>query len=282
MSNKMSTLKEILVKSRRDEAEIHFGNRARSQYLGDDTLLCRILGEKKLFAIASDIGLSPHLAFDGYWEFWLTLHFARKINQGDTVIDIGANLGYYSVLAADLVGAAGKVVAIEPNPTVCSYLKKTIQLNGYGERVDVKNYAISSHDDKASVPFFVPTGEPKNGRFILDDESSEYLADFGNVFDVTAGSLVECKFDRIDLIKIDVEGAELQVLKRLQPLIQKFLPQVVCEVNFARGYRYEDVQEALGLETELLFLDYDGEVKPLSKSMAARDRCGDDWLICHG
>jgi hypothetical protein len=56
----------------------------------------------------------------------------------------------------------------------------------------------------------------------------------------------------------------------------------VCEVNFARGYRYEDVQEALGLETELLFLDYDGEVKPLSKSMAARDRCGDDWLICHG
>ena len=101
----MSQLRPILLKQNRPDAEQHFTARTRSQYLGNGTLLCQVLGGLKLFVIGDDVGFSPHMIFEGYWEFWLTRHFAEVIRPGDTVLDIGANLGYYTLLAADLVGA---------------------------------------------------------------------------------------------------------------------------------------------------------------------------------
>lgn len=249
--------------------------------MGNDTILCKILGEKKFFAIASDLGLSPHLIFDGFWEYWLTLHFARMVKPGDTVIDIGANLGYYAILAADLAGPTGTIVAVEPNPQVFSYLLKSIAVNGYGGYVKPVNYAIASDSGERSVPFFVPAGEPKNGRFLMDGESAAHLAHFGQVFDVNVGSLAEFDFDKIDLIKIDVEGAELQVLQCLRPLIEKHSPKIVCEVNFRRGYSFEDLRNAVGIEKELFFLGFDAVVSPFTKHMADQERQGEDWLICY-
>lgn len=277
----MSELRKLITKSKRHEVERYFTEQTRSQYMGSDTILCKILGEKKLFAIASDLGLSTHLIFDGYWEFWLTLHFARIVEPGDTVIDIGANLGYYTILAAELVGAAGNVIAVEPNPQVFKYLMKSISVNGYGGRVKAVNYAISSAAEDATVPFFVPNDEPKNGRFLLDGESAEHLAYFGRVFDVNVGTLTELEFKKVDLIKIDVEGAELQVLQSLRPIIEKHSPKIVCEVNFGRGYSYEDLQQVIGVDREMFFLGFDALVKPFTKQMADHERRGEDWLICY-
>ena len=277
----MNDLRNFIASSKRHEAERYFSEQARSQYLGNDTLLCKVLGDKKMFAIASDVGLSPHLVLDGYWEYWLTLHFATTLKPGDTVIDVGANLGYYTVLAADLVGGSGTVVSVEPNPAVFSYLIKTIAVNGYGGRVSAFNYAISDERESQAIPFFVPTGEPKNGRFLLTGENADRLSGMGELIEVAVGSLQETSFSRIDLIKIDVEGAELKVLRSLRPLIDRFSPQVVCEVNFQRGYGYEDVQNALGVDSQLQFIDYDGLIKPLTRAMASEQRKGDDWIICH-
>lgn len=281
MGNTMSELRRLITKQKRHEVERYFTDETRSQYMGNDTILCKILGEKKFFAIASDLGLSPHLIFDGYWEYWLTLHFARMVEPGDTVIDIGANLGYYTILAADLAGPTGRVIAVEPNPHVFSYLLKSIAVNGYAGCVKPVNYAIANDSSAPSLPFFVPTGEPKNGRFLIEGETSAHLAQFGQVFEVSVGSLAEFDFDKIDLIKIDVEGAELQVLKSLQPLIEKFSPKIVCEVNFGRGYCFEDFQNVVGIEKELFFLGFDAVVRPFTKQMADHEHHGEDWLICY-
>lgn len=275
----MSNLRRILLDQPRPVAEAHFIERTRSQYLGRGTLLCQVLGGLKLFALGDDVGFTPHMLFEGYWEYWLTRHFAAAIRPGDTAIDIGANLGYYTLLAADLVGPGGRVVAVEPNPEVFRCLAASIQVNGFAPRAEARQIALAAPGEHGARPFFVPTGEPKNGRLLLPGEDSGFLAAHGTVSQVPLGQLYPDDFQRVDFIKIDVEGAELAVLESLHPILARFRPKVVCEVNFARGYGWDDVARAFGTEA-LAFLDFDSTVKPLTRAMAETRQCGEDWLVC--
>ena len=278
----MRPLRELFCNYSRAEAEAIMTDLTRSQYLGNDRILCSVLGGRKFFAMAEDVGLSTHMIFDGYWEFWLSLCFARHIKQDDTVVDVGANLGYYTVMAADLVGAGGHVFAIEPNPGVYKFMCDTINVNGFAGRVTPLNAALGAEAGGGSVPFFVPAGEPKNGRFLRSGEDAASLSTSGDIFDVLTLDSIPGNPDRIDFIKIDVEGAEMAVLRVLAPLLETFRPKVVCEVNFSRGYDYSDVARLLGSPSGLRHLDYDGDLKPLTERMAESERPGDDWLVCSG
>lgn len=275
----MSSLRQILLNQNRPTAEKHFAARTRSQYLGNGTLLCQVLGELKLFVIGDDVGFSPHMIFEGYWEFWLTRHFAEVIRPGDTVLDIGANLGYYTLLAADLVGPEGRVVAIEPNPEVFRRLSASIAVNGFTSRTSAHNVALAGPGETGERAFFVPTGEPKNGRFLGLQEDPDHLADHGVVSEVALGRIDPDAFERVDFIKIDVEGAELAVLEHLRPVLEKFRPKVVCEVNFQRGYSWDDVVAAFGTDA-LSHLDFHSRLKPLTREMAETEQLGEDWLVC--
>ena len=276
----MDDLRKSFLTMPRSVLEQYFVDATRSQYLGNNTVLCKILGSKKFFAMADDVGFSSHMIFDGYWEYWLSQHFCETIQPGDTVLDIGANLGYYTLIAADLVGPAGRVIAIEPNPHVFDLLSKSVQVNGYTRQTTLRNHALGSQDARGVHPFFVPRNEPKNGRFVGLHEDIAFLQTHGTVFDVQLGNIADEPLDRVDFIKIDVEGAEIEILRNLRPIIEKYRPKIVCEVNFARGYSYADVREAM-LETgELKHLDFDATVKPLTEAMAQKERFGDDWLVC--
>ena len=273
-----SKVARTLASLNRVQAEEHFTARTRSQYLGSNKLLCQILGEYKFFVSGDDVGLASHLLFDGYWEFWLTKFFADRIKPGDTVIDIGANLGYYSVLAADLVGPEGRMVAVEPNPAMFDLLRQSLQVNGFSARSDLRNIALGG-DESGSMPFFVPRGEPKNGRFISANEDRDWLSRNGSIFDVKAESLSPDDYARVDFIKIDVEGAEVMVLDEIAPLIERFKPLIVCEVNFSRGYSYSDIVDRLGENGALKHLDFHSKVKPLTEQMTRTERKNDDWLV---
>ena len=78
-------------------------------YLGDHTALCRVLGFYKMYLDTTDTGFASHLLLDGFWEMWLTVFFARQVKPGMTVIDVGANYGYYTLLFGALVGPEGRV-----------------------------------------------------------------------------------------------------------------------------------------------------------------------------
>lgn len=255
-------------------------SQCKSQYLGNNQILCRVLGNKKMFVIGDDLGFSPHMIMEGYWEYWLTEYFAKNIKSGDTVLDIGANLGYYSILAADLVGSSGRVVAVEPNPYVFSLLSKSIAHNGFHGRTQLHNFALAAEGETGSRNFFVPANEPKNGMILSRDADLASHKKKGEVFSIDLGHLQHSEFDRLDFIKIDVEGAELPILQSLKPLIERFRPKIVCEVNFRRGYNYGDIQDALGESSELKYLDYSGNVKALTKAMVEEQEDAEDWLVC--
>lgn len=274
----MVDLKTLFLNKDRPAAEHYISSRTRSQYLGQGSILCQILGDKKLFVLGDDLGFSPHMIFEGYWEFWLSKHFARVIMPGDTVIDIGANLGYYTILAADLVGEGGKVVAIEPNPEVFRRLAASVAVNGYTSRVDARNIALSDRATTGKADFFVPRGEPKNGSFLAAGADKARLSTLGEVFAVELGALRADRFERVDFIKIDVEGAELGVLRHLAPIMAHHRPKIVCEVNFARGYSYDDVIAAMGTD-ELSFVDFHGDVQEFTRELAETTKMGEDWLV---
>jgi len=275
----MSDLDKILKTMSRQDAQKHFSDRTRSQYMGNNTILCRILGDLKIFALADDIGFTPHMVFNGFWEYWLTKYFAEAIRPGDCVIDIGANQGYYTLLASDLVGPRGKVVSIEPNPEIYSKILASVQFNGFFGRVEALNVALALEGQVGVVPFWVPHHDCKNGRLIFPTDNLKLLETHGRIIEVEAVDLQADRFDRVDFIKIDVEGAELAVLKQVRPIIDRFKPGLVCEVNFGRHYSYDDLVEAVGTD-ELLYLDFDSKLKKFNKHLAESENTGEDWLIC--
>ncbi len=231
---------EKLLTHPRVENEAHIRSLCDSVYLGGETALCRVLGRYKIFVDANDHSLSPHLMLDGYWEMWLTEALARAIRPGMTVVDVGANLGYFTVLMADLVGDQGRVVAFEPNPPIVALLRRTLSLNGFAERTTICDAALFDEND-AEVLLVSPVGEPKNAHL-----ASMAGASAGpNIHPLTTRRLDSFpEVAKADVVKIDADTAEEPIWRGMSGLFAAKRPMTVF-LEFATA-RYADPQQFLG------------------------------------
>lgn len=100
--------------------------------------------------------IQRYLYIFGIWEPNITHWMRRRLKPGDVLLDIGANVGYYTLLGARLVGSAGRVVAFEPSPTIRASLLRNIELNEL-DNVEVQGYAVSS--ERGSIPFYMGPAE---------------------------------------------------------------------------------------------------------------------------
>ncbi len=98
------------------------------QLAEEDAVRCTV-GGVELFCDAADAAVTPGL-LSGHYEPHLSAVFEKYCTSGMTVVDVGANLGYYSLLASRLVGPSGRVVALEPNSENCRLLLSSLRLNG--------------------------------------------------------------------------------------------------------------------------------------------------------
>lgn len=134
----------------------------------------------------------------------------QTIQEGMTVLDVGANIGYYSVQMASLVGNTGKVYAFEPNPAMIEELNRNIKLN---QLTNVEVVPVALANAKGRMPFYNPkTGWEGHGSL---KQNSTFNAQ--NVIEIVASRLddvmMEKSIHKVDFIKIDVEGAELGVIQ---------------------------------------------------------------------
>ncbi len=157
-------------------------------------------------------------------------HFNPKKN--DTVVDIGAHLGRYALISSNRVGKEGKVITIEANPLVFEKLKKNLELNKVTNTICL-NYAVYS--EKTKIKLFVREEESTNTEYSLrntvmvdrDKLMVERSKDAERVIEVNADTLDnlldsnDIKHEEVNWIKIDVEGAELEVLKGATNVLSK-------------------------------------------------------------
>ncbi len=220
----MSSLRQLLTGAHfsRSELERHFRDHARSHYLGDNRALARVLGKFTMSLPTRDQSVVPHLLMDGYWEMWLTLAVARHVQPGMSCVDVGANVGYYTLLFAELAG--GSIVhSFEPVKEARWSLKDSIKLSGYERSCVVHEDAVSNE-----LGFTAMASSVVNlGSSRIVPKSTEKTVHFGesSVRTIRLDEAVK----RADFVKVDVEGAEARVWSGMKGL---FTDQLVVMMEF--------------------------------------------------
>jgi FkbM family methyltransferase len=257
-------------------------NRCRTMtnpaYLGNDTALCRVLGSFKMYLDTRDTGFGSQVMLDGYWETWLTIFFARQVRPGMTVIDVGANFGYYTILFGALVGSDGHVYAVEPNPAVAEKLRRSIELNGLTTRTTIIEAAAGAAAGEACL--YVPYGEPKNSRIVAN--AAGLAAEQGAVHTVRRVKLDElaATVPRVDLVKIDAEGGEEDIIAGMESILRRDKPCLLLEFNAGRYVDPAGFVSRLGaLYPRMRHIDFDGNAAELTATRLLGDRSGEDWLL---
>ncbi|HYO49953.1 MAG TPA: FkbM family methyltransferase [Chloroflexia bacterium] len=172
-----------------------------------------IVNDFKLFLDPDDKVMSHYLLEDGRWEPLETGIVESELKEGDVVLDIGANIGYYTILAARRVGPRGRVFAFEPDPRNFALLQKNLRANGC-TNVHTERRAVS--DCTGTIRLYLD--KLNKGDHTIYDVGGRHAIEVGTVrlddyFSEYGG--------KIDLIKIDVQGAEGRVLRGMHSLLER-------------------------------------------------------------
>lgn len=179
-----------------------------------------------------DIYVSPHLdpTIDnvvyerGVYEYG-TLNIIREwLKPGDSFIDVGANIGLMSLAAAATVLGQGKIHAFEPFPSTMGILERNKTLNKF-DQIEIHPYALAAKNEKVII---YPEKGNRGGASIINHQNESGV-------EIETKMLDDFNFPSIDLIKIDVEGFELEVLKGAEESILRSRPKLIVEVSNERS-----------------------------------------------
>lgn len=210
----------------RDQLEAVSRQNAKTIYLGNNTALCKILGDRHIYVDTMDFSVASWLMLEGFWESWITAEMIRLLRPGMRCIDVGANLGYFSILMAREVGRSGHVIAVEPNPRLTNLLRMSARLNGAGSYLQIVEKAASSTDDKA-VQLRVPANELGGASLVLPHQAVS--DEIHEVSTVTLDRLVAG--ERVDFVKIDAEGSEEAIWDGMTGVLEDN-PGVIVTLEF--------------------------------------------------
>lgn len=158
------------------------------------------------------------LSINGEFEPMETSIVKKMVKKGDYVIDIGANIGYYTLIMAKLVGETGKVFAFEPDPNNFELLKKNVEYNGY-KNVVLFNQAVSNENGTLKLYY------TQNGSISRTFDAG----DGRRSMDIQAVRLDDVIKEKVDFIKIDIEGFEIMAMKGAYNILNTYHPTVISE-----------------------------------------------------
>lgn len=226
----------------------------------DDEILVRCLDSFDLWALKSDISVTPSLAAHGYWETWITSWFTRNIWKGDFVLDIGANCGYYTMLFERLVGSEGHVVAFEASPVYDALLAKTREHNNANFKVE--NVALS---DKSGTIDLIYPGYYTGSASIMHGFDPKWGEEHAvTVKAETLDSFFEGESTMPDLVKIDAESAEEVIWKGGMSLWNSPNPPVIVLEYSQTGVYSDGFAEELLAYGDVTRIGYDGMEEPVT------------------
>lgn len=190
-------------------------------HLENGRLLIRTAWGGKLLAFTADRSLTPDLALDGVYDPAFVRFLESEVGRGDVAVDVGANVGLFTVRLAQLVGPSGSVLALEADPEVHALLQENLDMNyvsGWARALP-----LAAFSSRTSLTFHRTSRFRGNGSILEkgNDYKRSHTIDHFSSVSVDAVPLDELLRDVavIRLVKVDVEGAERHVLEGLSRTI---------------------------------------------------------------
>lgn len=190
--------------------------------LKKDTVTTRLRGFPVKLTYDPNSEIGRYLYFRGSFEEQILKKIRHVVKNGDHILDVGANIGVHSLVFSTLVGNSGKVVAIEPQSKVRKRLKFNLK-NNQANNVIVMGCAIGSEESRGRIYDIANNNDGAATLRPSDPEKHQKFEDIEvKTFDFIKDST---GLGHIDIVKIDVEGAELEVLKGLSALFDSRPPR---------------------------------------------------------
>lgn len=218
-------IKQTVETSNRIDQIAHSANRAKNSSwypLGEYEIVTSLYTGQNIIVDRRDLSVAPSLILTGEWELQLGQFFRSLVKPGDVIFDIGANVGYFGLIAAT-ENADGQVHFFEANPVLAGLINKTCQINAlHNKKANVINRAVGRKSGA-----LIKLQRPKN----LWGSASCHASIFGSNVEIEDAYPIElisiddyCSLRgdyRCDLVKIDVEGFEEEVLNGMTKTIEE-------------------------------------------------------------
>lgn len=199
----------------------------------DTWAMVELAGNLHLWIDLGDSGVSLG-CLSGLYETEETAFILDTVKEGGTFVDIGANIGWFAVQAASKVGPAGRVIAIEPRARTCQYLTRSMEANHFMDRAELHHCAAGAEAGRFSIGWNAKAGNPGGTWSLPDARMAQEFRDIGHqVEEVEVRTLDSIIAGRpVDVIKIDIEGAEGLALRGGEITIAQSRPVILSEINF--------------------------------------------------
>ena len=205
--------------------------------------LC-VLRDGAMFLAQPGVPLGWHVAVFGTYEPEVRDIVRAVLPVNGVAVDVGANVGWHTILMAQMVGNGGRVFAAEANPSVRRRLEDNVAINRF-RQVEVVPFAMGNND--GSVNFFGPPADDSGSGdgYVVTSCGSDSRAVIHVEMRRLESVLASAAIDRLDLIKIDVEGFEWPVLRGAEKMIAKFRPHIIFEYNADYVHRGEGTPDLM-------------------------------------
>ena len=204
-------------------------------FLGGNRGLTKLSSGEFFYVNTEDRSITPWILHGGYWEIFVDDILSALARPGDVFVDVGANMGYYTIKIGTLVGPEGRVYSFEPNPETYEFLRDNVMINAFESRARLSKTAVGDSAGEAWLSFQrrEPGGstvrtEPLN----LENEMCVPVVRLDDVIPA----------DRpVNLVKIDVEGFEPLALKGMKGVLARSPDAaVVVELSHVLWSRFGD------------------------------------------
>jgi len=199
-------------------------------YFGEDRVMTSTAFGHRIFLDARDLSLSPVILDTGQWQNRTTGTLLHLVRPGQTVLEVGANVGFFTLLMADRVGKAGRVHAFEANPRIHEMLWQSVELNRFRDRVTT--VPMAAYRSTGTVTFS-QYDRYSGGSHVGTTDAEAYRKDFSDTvttIDVPAITLDDYVARHgltPDLIRIDAEGAEAAIFEGMAGILAGSRPLTI-------------------------------------------------------
>jgi FkbM family methyltransferase len=209
-------------------------SRPSTVYLGNNRAITRTKYGARLFLDTRDLSVGIPLALDGDYEPQLNPWMIGTLRPGDVAVDVGANIGFYTVHFAARVGARGHVHAFECNPELLDLLRDSIEINYLESRCTVYPVAVTDHEGDAT--FSQPSKHLGGGSLVAGELSNDSATKI-TVRATTLDSIFRGNEPPIRLLHVDTEASEPMVIAGAHAFIERHPDMIIVLEVLGENFR---------------------------------------------